>query len=295
MTRRGVLVATTVLAVTLIMLGGAAVGEAQAPSSLHLALTPSQKPTDLLAAGEAFGAALGKLVGIPIRVTVASDYAAVIEALRNKTADLAFVHPVGYVLANREAKALIIAKDRWHGNTSYTARIWVRKDSGLKTLEQLRGKTMAFVDPASSSGYVYPMVMLIQRGLVQNRDPKTFFREAMFAGSHDAGLLALLNGHVDALGSFDQAPEQYLKDPAEREKLTWVAESAPIPEGGIAGRDGLDPAIVAKVRAALLQMRGPAYETILKKLYDIDGFEPAEDREYEVVRAAMDLVGLKPR
>ena len=270
-------------------------GPATAQTSLHLVLTPSQKPTDLLVSGEAFGAALGKLVGVPIRVTVASDYAAVIEALRNRTADLAFVHPVGYVLANREAKAMIVAKDQWHGNTSYTSRIYVRKESGLKTLEDLRGKTIAFVDPSSSSGYVYPMVILIQKGLVTNRDPKTFFKEFVFSGSHDAGLMALLNGHVDALASFDQAREQYLKDPAQREKLIWVAESAPIPEGGICARDGLDPAMVAKVRAALLSMKGPAYEPMLKALYDIDGFEPAEDREYEVVRAAMDLVGLKPR
>jgi phosphonate transport system substrate-binding protein len=274
---------------------GLGVGRVAAQAGLHLVLTPSQKPTDLLAAGEAFGVALGKLVGLPIRVTVASDYAAVIEALRNRSADLAFVHPVGYVLANREAKARIIAKDRWHGNTSYTSRIYVRRDSGIKTLEELKGKTIAFVDPASSSGYVYPMLMLIQKGLVQNRDPKTFFRDVVFSGSHDAGLLALLNGHVDALGSFDQAREQYLKDPAERERLTWVAESAAIPEGGICGRDGLDPAVVERVRAALLQMRGPAYAELLRRLYDIDGFEPAEDREYDVVRQAMDLVGLRPR
>jgi len=294
MTRRDVLRAMMLVA-ALVLIGSAAASQTQAQTSLHLVLTPSQKPTDLLAAGEAFGVALGKLVGIPVRVTVASDYAGVIEALRNKTADLAFAHPVGYVLANREAKAMIIAKDRWHGNTSYTSRIYVRKESGIKTLEELRAKTIAFVDPASSSGYVYPMLMLIQRGLVQNRDPKTFFREVVFSGSHDAALIALLKGHVDAIGSFDQAREQYLKDPAERERLTWVAESAPIPEGGICGREGLDPAVVAKVRAALLQMRGPAYEEILKKLYDIDGFEPAEDREYEVVRAAMELVGLRPR
>ncbi len=76
-----------------------------ADKPLHLVLTPSQKPTDLLAAGEEFGRVLGTLVGVPVRVTVASDYAAVIEALRNQTADLAFVHPAGYVLANREAKA----------------------------------------------------------------------------------------------------------------------------------------------------------------------------------------------
>jgi phosphonate transport system substrate-binding protein len=286
---------TSIILVAGILLAALGGQPALAQSSLHLALTPSQKPTDLMVAGEAFGAALGKLVGVPIRVTVASDYAAVVEALRNRTADLAFVHPAGYVLANREAKAMIVAKDQWHGNTSYTSRIYVRKESGLKTLEELRGKTIAFVDPSSTSGYVYPMVMLIEKGLVKNKDPKTFFKEFVFSGSHDAGLQALLHGHVDAFASFDQAREQYLKDPAEREKLIYIAESAPIPEGGICARDGLDPALVAKVRAALLSMKGPTYAPVLKALYDIDGFEPAEDREYQPVRAAMDLLGWRPK
>ena len=268
---------------------------ARASNGLHLVLTPSQKPTDLLAAGEEFGQALGKLAGMPVRVTVASDYAAVIEALRNRTADLAFVHPAGYVLANREAKATILARNLWHGKSSFTSRIFVRKESGFKTLEDLRGKTIAFVDPASSSGYIYPMVMLIQRGLVKNKDPKTFFREVVFAGSHDASMRALQNGHVDAIASFDLAREQYLKDPAERERITWVAETPAIPEAGIAARDGLDPATFAKVRGALLQIRGPAYAALLKRLYDIDGFEPGDDRDYDPVRAAMELLGLRPR
>ena len=121
-----------------------------ADKPLHLVLTPSQKPTDLLAVGEEFAQVLGKLVGVPVRVTVASDYAAVIEALRNRTADLAFVHPVGYVLANREAKATIVARNLWHGKSSFTSRLFVRRDSGLTRLEDLRGKTIAFVDPASS-------------------------------------------------------------------------------------------------------------------------------------------------
>ena len=288
------------LALAGLALGVLAVGLAGAPGhaqqkSLHLVLTPSQKPTDLLVAGEEFGAALGKLVDLPVRVTVASDYAAVVEALRNKTADLAFLHPAGYVLANREAKAMIVAQDRWHGNTSYKARIFVRKDSGIKTLEELRGKTIAFVDPTSTSGYVWPMVMLIKRGLVQNKDPKTFFREVTFAGAHDAALQALLNRHVDAIASFDQMREQYLKDPAERERIAWVAETDSIPEGGIAARDGLDPGVVQKVRAALFQMRGPQYEPLLKRLYDIDGFEPVDDAVYEPVRAAMDLIGWRPK
>ena len=268
---------------------------AQAQSSLHLVLTPSQKPTDLLASGEEFAQVLGKLVGMPVRVTVASDYAAVIEALRNRSADLAFVHPGGYVLASREAKARIVAKNLWHGKSSFTARIYVRRDSGIKAVEDLRGKTIAFVDPASSSGYIYPMVLLIKRGLVTNRDPKTFFREVVFSGAHDASMRALLNGHVDAIASFDLAREQYLKDPAERERIVFVAETEAIPEAGIAARDGLDPATVAKVRAALLQIRGPDYAPLLKRLYDIDGFDAAEDREYDPVRAAIELLGARPR
>ena len=268
---------------------------ATAADRLHLVLTPSQKPTDLLATGEEFGQLLGKLVGMPVRVTGASDYAAVIEALRNHTADLAFVHPGGYVLASREAKATIVAKNLWHGKSSFTSRIFVRRDAGIKTVEDLRGKTIAFVDPASSSGYIYPMVLLIKRGLVTNRDPKSFFKEVVFSGAHDASMRALLNGHVDAIASFDLAREQYLKDAAERERLIFVAETEPIPEAGIAAREGLDPATFAKVRAALLQIRAPAHAALLKRLYEIDGFDTAEDREYDPVRAAIELLGARPR
>ena len=274
---------------------GLAAVPAGAADRLHLVLTPSQKPTDLMATGEEFGQVLGKLVGMPVRVTVASDYAAVIEALRNRTADLAFVHPGGYVLASREAKATIVAKNLWHGKSSFTSRIYVRRDAGIKTVEDLRGKTIAFVDPASSSGYIYPMVLLIKRGLVTNRDPKSFFKEVVFSGAHDASMRALLNGHVDAIASFDMAREQYLKDTAERERLIFVAETEPIPEAGIAARDGLDPATFAKVRAALLQIRGPAHAALLKRLYEIDGFATAEDREYDPVRAAIELLGARPR
>lgn len=263
--------------------------------ALHLVLTPSQKPTDLLAAGEEFGQVLGRLLGVPVKVTVASDYAAVVEALRNRTADLAFAHPGGYVLASREAKATIVAKNVWHGKSTFTSRIFVRRDAGVRRLEDLRGKTIAFVDPTSSSGYIYPMALLIQRGLVNNRDPKSFFREVVFAGAHDAAMRALLNGHVDAIASFDLAREQYLKDPAERERIVFVAETPPIPEAGIAARDGLDPETFARVRTALISIRGPAYADLLKRLYEIDGFEPAEDREYDPVRAALELVGARPR
>jgi len=281
--------------VLLLALAATLGGPATAQPGLHLVLTPSQKPTDLLAAGEEFGRVLGGLVGVPVRVTVASDYAAVIEALRNRTADLAFVHPGGYVLAHREARATIVARNLWHGKSSFTSRIFVRRESGIKSVEELRGKSMAFVDPASSSGYIYPMVLLVQRGLVKNRDPKTFFKEVVFSGAHDASMRALLNGHVDAIASFDVAREQYVKDPAERERIVFVAETPEIPEAGIAARDGLDPALFGRVRAALISIKPPAHADLLKRLYEIDGFAPAEDRDYDPVRAAIELLGARPR
>lgn len=260
-----------------------------------MAVTPSNIPTELFKASEAFGAELGKKLGMSIKIYMPTDYVGVVEALRNKTADIAFVHPAGYVFANREAKAQIVAVDVWHGKTSYTSRIFVRKDSGFKSVEDLRGKTIAFADPASTSGYVYPMVLLMKKGLVKNRDPKTFFKEAMFAGTHEAALLALLNGSVDAVASFDLAPQQYLKEKARVDRLTFLAETDPIPEAGMVVREGLDPALVKKLQDALMAFNAPEYRPILKDFYGIDGFAPAKDSDYNSVRDAIDLLGWRPK
>jgi len=267
---------------------------AESPRQLVMAVTPSNIPTELFKASEAFATELAKKVGIPIKVYMPTDYLGVVEAMRNRSADMAFVHPAGYVFANREAKAQIVAVDVWHGKTSYTSRFYVRKQSGITSLEGLRGKTIAFVDPGSTSGYVYPMVTLIKKGLVTNRDPKTFFKDAMFAGTHEAALLALLNGSVDAVASFDLAPQQYLKDKEKVEKLTHVAETDPIPEAGMAVREGLDPGLVKKLTDALMGFNAPEYRPILRDFYGIDGFAPAKDSDYNPVREAIDLLGWRP-
>lgn len=273
----------------------AGAGAAETPKQLVMAVTPSNIPTELFKASEAFAAELGKKLGVTIKVYMPTDYLGVVEALRNKTADLAFVHPAGYVFANWEAKAQIVAVDVWHGKTSYTSRIFVRKDSGFKALEDLRGKTIGFIDPGSTSGYVYPMVMLIKKGLVKDRNPKTFFKEAMFTGTHEAALLALLNGSVDAVASFDLAPVQYLKDKERVEKLTYIAETEPIPEAGVIVREGLDPALVKKLYDALMAFNAPEYRPILKDFYGIDGFAPGKDSDYNPVREAIDLLGWRPK
>jgi phosphonate transport system substrate-binding protein len=285
----------TRLAILLILLAAfwAAV-PAAAQSPLTLALTPSRDPTALQEAGDAFAKTITQISGVPIKAIVASDYAGVIEALRSRRVELAFVHPVGYVLANREAGCQILVRDVWQGKTAYTARFYVRKDRGIQRVEDLRGKTVAFVDPASSSGYIYPMVLLIKQGLVRDRDPKSFFKDALFAGTHEAALQSVLRGRVDAAASFDKAPELHLKDPALIAQLGFVGETPEIPEAGICARPGVPAEALAKVKRALLSIKAPEHAALLKEIYDIDGFVEASDADYQPVRDAMALMNLNP-
>jgi phosphonate transport system substrate-binding protein len=262
---------------------------------LVMAFTPSRDPAALQGAADAFVTALARLSGVPVRAQVASDYAGVIEALRSRRVDLAFVHPVGYVLARREAGCEILVRDVWEGRTAYKASFYVRKDKRIERLEDLRGRTIAFVDPASSSGYIYPMVLLIKNGLVQNRDPKTFFKEALFAGTHEAALRALLQGRVDAATTFDRAPQIHLKDPALEAQLVSVAETPDIPEAGICARPGLPAPEILALKRALLAMKRPEYAAVLKDIYDIDGFVEARDADYDPVRDALALMDYRPK
>jgi len=261
---------------------------------LTLVFTPSRDPTALKEAGDAFAQTLTQVSGVRIRALVASDYAGVIEALRSRRVDLAFVHPVGYVLANREAGCQILVRDVWQGKTAYTARFYVRKDRGIQRVADLRGKTVAFVDPASSSGYIYPMVFLMKEGLVRDRDPKSFFKEALFSGTHEAALQAVLHGRVDAAASFDKAPELHLKDPALVAQLGWVGETPEIPEAGICARPGLPAEPLARIKRALLSIKAPEHAAVLKEIYGIDGFIEASDADYRPVRDAMILMDLRP-
>ncbi len=273
---------------------GAVIGSCSRESALTLALTPSRDPTALKEAGDAFARTITQISGVSVKAIVASDYAGVIEALRSRRVELAFVHPVGYVLANREAGCQILVRDIWQGKVAYTARFYVRKDRGIKRLEDLRGKTVAFVDPASSSGYIYPMVLLIKQGLVRDRDPKTFFKDALFTGTHEAALQSVLHGRVDAAASFDKAPDIHLKDPALVAQLGFVGETAEIPEAGICARPGVPAEPLARVKRALLSIKVPEHAALLKQIYDIDGFIEASDRDYEPVRDAMKLMNLSP-
>jgi phosphonate transport system substrate-binding protein len=266
---------------------------AQAMHEVTLALTPSRDPTLLHEVGGELGRYLSRHLGMPIRVHVASDYAGVIEALRSQLVDVAFLTAVGYVLAAREADAEIAVKALRGGRADYAARIFVLQESAISRLAELRGKTIAFVDPASSSGFIYPMVLLVKEGFVQNRDPKSFFKESIFAGGHDAALLSVLNGSVDAAAAFDEAPERILKDPMKAARFRYIAETARIPNDGAALRHSLGAELKRRITASLVALNTTEGIDLLRRLYNIDGLVIAHDSDYDPVREAVDLLGVR--
>ena len=128
---------------------------------LKLGVVPSSNSEKLVDDLEPFAKALGEKLGVKVEVFTASSYIGVIEGIGSGSVDFGIVPPFSAVLSNKQSntKNLLVGKSL-NGKPGYHAEIFVRKDSNIKSLEDLKGKKVAFVDPSSASGYVYPGAML---------------------------------------------------------------------------------------------------------------------------------------
>lgn len=249
---------------------------AQAPErgragELRIVFIAYENPDQLLEDVRPVVAYLEQKLGRKVRPFVATDYAGVVEALKNETADMGFMGPLQYLLAHEQAGAVPILGEVYNGQPWYAARIFVRKDSGIRSLADLRGKTMAFVDPLSSSGYLYPLEAFRRAGLIAGRDQaEEFFRKIYFAGGDEQALRAVLNKFVDAAG-IGQYSFNLLR-PEERDQVTYIGESPRIPSHCVVVRKGLDAASVAAIQEALLALNDGANRGLLKQLYNVDGY-----------------------
>lgn len=151
------------------------VGPVRAQSVLKVGLIPSEDSRAMLAQSKDILDALEKNLGMKVQGFVATDYNGVIEALRAKHLDIAYLGPFSYVLATTvtPVEAFVIAETAKSGRTYYHSQIIALKSSGIKKLEDLKGKNFAFVDPASTSGYAFPLAGLLKAGIEPKRDFKT--------------------------------------------------------------------------------------------------------------------------
>jgi phosphonate transport system substrate-binding protein len=254
---------------------------AQASEPLRIAFIAYENPDQLIEDVRPVVAYLEKALDRPIQHFVATDYAAVVEALKGGTADVGFMGPLQYVLAHRQAGAVPLLGEIYSGSPVYHSRIFVRKDSGIRTLEDLKGKTIAFTDPISSSGYLYPLEIFRDAQLLPaGQAPESFFRRLYFAGGDEQALRAVLNRFVDAAGIGQYSFNLLRAD--ERDQVVSIAESEPIPSHCVVARKGLDAASVAQLKAALLALNDPQgpHHGLLRYLYNVDGYVEIDHRTF---------------
>lgn len=285
-----------------LMLASLAVTVAVAPSEgapvrLRVGFTPWENPQDMTRMAMPMVELLGKATGTRVEPFLASDYAGVIQALQAKQVDIAFLPPAAFVLAEKRAGARVILKSLFKGQSRYYSAIFTRNDGAARTLADLRGKRMAFVDPTSTSGSLFPRLLLKQAGV----DPERGLGRVMYAGSHDAVVMAVLHGKVDAGAAYsnDEKGEraawtQVLKTPEERRRIRVLAVSRPIPADTISVRPDLDPRVVDQVKRALIDLSAtPEGRARIHEIYRVDGFTTASSQEYEPVREVFREVGLR--
>lgn len=282
------------------LLSLAACGKPQSSGpALRVGFVPSENVQQVAQNAQPLVEIMRQKLGMEVEPFVAVDYTGVIEALRAKKLDIAFLTPASYVLAKNEADIQVVLKSHRKGLASYYAAIITRADSGINSLKDLRNKTFAFGDPLSTTGHIIPKKMFLEAGI----DPAKDFKHVLYSGGHDATVLAVLNRKVDAGATFanftdgkDAAWVQYLKNPAERKQIRAIAYSDPIPADNLVFRAGLDPALGKKIQELFLELsRDPAGQKMLRDLYQIDGFVPATDGDYESVREAFKIAGINLR
>ncbi|MCA3260320.1 MAG: phosphonate ABC transporter substrate-binding protein [Telmatospirillum sp.] len=231
---------------------------AQFPT-LNVAVIPSENQQTVMSRYTALQEYFAKSFGVQVRLFTATDYAGIIEAVKSKRVELAFFGPASYARAfevtDGNVEPLVIEADI-NGVAAYRAVMIVRKDSPAQKIEDLRGKTLAFVDPNSTSGFVAPNFFLSKAGTPAN----TYFSRTGFAGSHDNVALAIVNGQYDAgfvwyRSATDSVFQRmWDKNLIAKDSVRVVWTSPDIPESPWAARKDLPQAMRDDLRKAMMDM-----------------------------------------
>lgn len=198
-----------------------------APNQITIGVIPGGAPENLREQSLELAKELQSRLNIPVNIYVSKNYAGLIEAMKTKKIDFAFFSSMTFVFAEQQAKAKVLLKKVWEQPYYYSVLI-ARKDSGIKKMESLKGKRIAFVDEKSSSGYLYPQVALKKKGL-----EKSAFKDVVFTGNHQASIDFIESRKVDAVAVFsdDEKGEHgaWTKFGRKKTKYNIIWTSEPIP------------------------------------------------------------------
>lgn len=245
------------------------------PSPLRVGLIPNIAPDRVRAQYEPFRQYLSKALGQPVELFVATDYTGVVEAMASDKLDLAYFGGLTYLQAELRADVspIVTEVDRETATSKYYSAIIVRADSPFRSLSDLRGKRFAFGDINSTSGSLYPRIMLNRAGFSDFENPRFF----VYTGGHDVTLAAVVNGAVEAGGLEKRIMERAFDAGNFSRDQVRIIQQEEVQGYPWVVRGKLDPALVATITEAFLKiggeellrlMRAVRYTRVTKSDYD---------------------------
>jgi phosphonate transport system substrate-binding protein len=214
----------------------------------------------------------------PIRVT---DYNAAVETMRAGRADIAWFGGKTYIMAAEIANAEAFAAGIRKGDSdaTYNAYFVVRAESPYKTLNDLKGKTLALNSIGSTSGDLIPQVELVKNGLSVKKD----FKRVAYAGSHDACLMSVLNKHADVCGMSSRNFDARIKDGTfKAEQIRIIHTSSPVPPPPLAYSSKLPQDVRDAIKSATLEAH--KHGTIGGYGGEMERYIEITDADYNVLR-----------
>lgn len=254
------------------------------PDTLKVALLPDENASELIKRNQPLKDYLEAKLGKKVKLIVTTDYSSMIEAMRFGRIDLGYFGPLSYVLAKSKSDIEPFAAMITGGKPTYRSVVIANKGSSIESLEDIKGKKMAYGDRASTSSHLIPKTMLAEQGLLADSDYSQHF-----LGTHDAVAVNVANGNADAGGLSEviwaHVVERKLVDP---EQVVVLGYSKEYPQYPWAMRSNLDPKLKASVKEAFLDMKDP---TVLKN-FKAEGFAAISDQDYDVIREMGTLLKL---
>jgi len=258
------------------------------------AVVPSGDTERVVAGFEEVAAMLYDSTGLVIKPFVATEYAGVIEALAADPpkAHMASLATFAYILAAERGGAEAELVSVRYGAATYNGQIFVRADSGIETIADLKGKTFCRPDPLSTSGWIIPSITLKAAGL----DPDVDLAQIVDAGSHDASVTGVYNGDCDAGSSFVDARGNIEEDKPDVMDVIKVIEiSIDIPNDGVQYNAIVSRELRDKINAALIALpETEAGAEALKTAYQWSELQPTTDAFYDPFRQVLDAAGVDP-
>ncbi|MDG0815620.1 phosphate/phosphite/phosphonate ABC transporter substrate-binding protein [Bdellovibrio svalbardensis] len=260
-------------------------GSAENPIKFHL--VPSVDAKVLADNSKILKEYLEKNTPYKFQITIPQSFVAVVESFGTERADVAAINTYGYYMAHKaygvEARLTVIR----YGLATYQSQFLARSDSKIKTLKDLQGKKMAFVDPASMSGYLLPLKTL--------NDKKITLKQTVFAMNHDAVVTMIYQGQVDAGATYYSPPQDgHIEDarrlvktqyPDVEQKVKIIELSEPIPNDPIVFRKDLPEEMKEKISDALLQfVATPEGKKSMDLMLGATNLKKSTDADYDTVR-----------